>query len=61
MDVVVRFGAATANEGFAYFARLEALGQRLHEILGQPVDVVAEPVRRPQPRRHIETDSVFVF
>ena len=46
VDVVVRFGAAAANEGFAYFARLEALGQRLHEILGRPVDVVAEPPRR---------------
>jgi hypothetical protein len=36
VDVVVRFSAAAANEGFAYFARLEALGQRLHEILGWP-------------------------
>ena len=61
MDVLVRFGAAAANEGFAYFARLEALGQRLHEILGRPVDVVVEPVRRPQLRRNIETDSVLVF
>jgi hypothetical protein len=61
VDVVVRFGAAAANEGFAYFARLEAIGQRLHEILGRPVDVVAEPVRKPQLRRNIEADSVLVF
>jgi hypothetical protein len=60
-DVVVRFGAAAANEGFAYFARLEVLGQRLHEILGRPVGVVAEPVRKPRLRRNIETDSVLVF
>jgi hypothetical protein len=26
LDVVVRFGKAAVNEGFAYFARLEALG-----------------------------------
>ena len=58
---VVRFGAAAANEGVAYFARLEALGQRLNEILGRPVEVAAEPVRRPQVRRNIETDSVLVF
>jgi uncharacterized protein len=61
VDVVVRLGAAAANEGLAYFARLEALGQRLHAILGRPVDVVAEPVRRSQLRRNIETDSVLVF
>jgi hypothetical protein len=61
VDVVVRFGAAAANEGFAYFARLEALGQRLREILGRPVDVVGEPVRKPQLRRNIKTDSVLVF
>jgi hypothetical protein len=61
VDVVIRFGATAATEGFAYFARLEALGQRLHEILGRPVDVVAEPVRRPQLRRNIKTDSVLVF
>ena|SRR5438477_4077156 len=61
IDVVVRFGGAAANEGFAYFARLEALGQRLHEILGRPVDVVAEPVRRRQLRRNIEKDSVLIF
>ena len=61
VDVVVRLGAAAANEGFAYFARLEALGQRLQEILRRPVDVVAEPVRRPQLRRNIQADSVLVF
>src|SRR5271167_1817360 len=63
VDVLVGFGAAAANEGFAYFARLEALGQRLQEIRGRgrPVDVVAEPVRRPQLRRHIESDSMLVF
>jgi uncharacterized protein len=61
VDVLVRFGAAAADEGFAYFARLEALGKRLHEILGRPVDVVAEPVRRPQLRRNIETVWVLVF
>ena len=47
VDAVVRFGAAAANEGFAYLARLKALGQRLREIFGRPVDIVAEPVRRP--------------
>ena len=61
VDAVVRFGAAAANEGFAYFARLEALGERLHEILGRPVDVVAESVRKPQLRRNIEADSMLVF
>jgi hypothetical protein len=61
VDAVVRLGAAAANEGFAYFAQLEALGQRLQEILCRPVDVVAEPVRRPQLRRNIQADSVLVF
>jgi hypothetical protein len=61
VDVVARFGAAVANEGFAYFARIEVLSQRLHKIVGRPVDVVAEPVRKPQLRRNIESDSMLVF
>ena len=61
VDVVVSLGAAVTQGGFAYFSRLEALGHRLQEILGRPVDIVAEPVRKERLRRNIETDSVLVF
>lgn len=61
VDVVVSLGAAAAKGGFAYFSRLEALGRRLQEILGRPVDIVTEPVRKERLRRNIETDSVLVF
>jgi len=40
---------------------LEALTQRLQEILGCPVDIVTEPVRKERLRRIIERDATVAF
>ena len=61
VDVLIRLGAEASHEGFAYFGRLEALNQRLREIIGRPVDIVAEPVNKERLRRNIEKDAVLVF
>lgn len=61
VDVVIRFDATAAQEGFAYFGRLAGLGRRLDNIVGRPVDIVAEPVRKERLRRAIERDAVRVF
>lgn len=61
VDVVVRLAAEAAQEGFAYFGRLAALRRRLDEIVGRPVDIVAEPVRKERLRCAIEREAVRVF
>ena len=59
VDVVVRLTEGVA--GFAYFGRLDQLSRRLEAILGRPVDVVAEPVRKDRLRRKIEEDLTVAF
>ena len=61
VDVVVRLSEEAARGGFAYFGRLDALTHRLTGILGRPVDVVAEPVRKDRLRRAIENESAIAF
>jgi predicted nucleotidyltransferase len=61
VDVVVRLTEEASQGGFAYFGRLDALRDRLSAIVGHPVDVITEPVRRDQLRRAIETESALAF
>lgn len=61
IDVVVRLSEEAAEGGFSYFGRLEALSRRLRQILGQPVDVVAEPVHKDRLRRNIEKERALAF
>ena len=61
VDVVVCLSEEASQGGFAYFGRLEALSRRLHEILGRPVDLIAEPVSKDQLRRNIEKERLLAF
>jgi uncharacterized protein len=61
VDVVIRLSPESYESGFAYFGRLEALTQRLQEILGCSVDIVTEPVRKERLRRIIERDATVAF
>jgi predicted nucleotidyltransferase len=61
VDVVVRLTSEASQGGFAYFGRLDELTQRLREILGCPVDVIAEPVRKDRLRQSIECEAMFAF
>ena len=61
VDLLVRFTEEAEQEGFAYFGRLDALARRLKVILGRPVDVVAEPVRKDRLRRAIEREGARAF
>jgi predicted nucleotidyltransferase len=47
--------------GFAYFGRLAALIERLRDILGCPVDVVTEPIRKERLRRQVEKEAIRAF
>ena len=61
VDVVVRLDDDFASGGFEYFGRLEDLRERLSQILGCKVDVVAEPIRKERLRRDVEEDRVLAF
>lgn len=61
VDVLVRLDDAVRRSGFRYFGQLAALGERLRDILGAEVDVVAEPVRKERLRRAIDRDRIVAF
>jgi predicted nucleotidyltransferase len=61
VDVVVRLSPEAAQGGFAYFGRLDALIQRLEQILGCSVDIVTEPVRKERLRQNIEREATLAF
>jgi uncharacterized protein len=61
IDVAVRLGPNFSKPGFDYFSRLDDLEKRLSEILGRPVDVVEEPVRKPQFQMEIDRDRAVAF
>jgi uncharacterized protein len=61
IDVVIRLSDEASQGGFAWFGRLDALTHRLQDIVGRPVDVVTEPVRKARLRREIEKESARAF
>jgi predicted nucleotidyltransferase len=61
VDVTVRLTPEASKGGFAYFGRLDELTRRLREILGCPVDVIAEPVRKDRLRQNIEREATLAF
>src|SRR5262249_30649521 len=59
IDVAVRLH--DGPHGFAYFGRLDRIEERLSEILGRPVDVVAEPARAQRIQSAIERDRLLAY
>lgn len=61
IDILVRFAPGAERTGFAYFGRTEELTRRLEAILGRPVDLIVEPVRKDHLRRRVEEDRTVAF
>jgi predicted nucleotidyltransferase len=61
VDVLVKLEDDPDQSGFAYVGRLERLTLRLAAMLGRPVDIVTEPVRKDRLRRRIERDRILAF
>ena len=61
IDVAVRLGDDFSSGGFDYFYQLDQLEQRLSQLLGCKVDVVAEPVRKQLFQREIDRDRALAF
>src|SRR5882724_11387286 len=58
VDLVIRVSDQVRHRGFAYFGHLDRLGQQLGSILGQPVDIIVEPVESDRLRRQIEKERI---
>jgi hypothetical protein len=50
-----------SSGGFGYFWRLDELQKRLSRLLGCPVDVVTEPVRKERFQSAIDRDRALAF
>jgi predicted nucleotidyltransferase len=61
VDVVVRLADDPTARGFRHIGRLDALTRQLESILGRPVDVITEPVRKDGLRRQIEKERALAF
>jgi hypothetical protein len=61
VDIVVRLSPDASQGGFTYFGRLDEINRRLEQILGGPVDVVTEPVRKERLRQAIEREAALAF
>jgi predicted nucleotidyltransferase len=61
VDIAVRLSDDFAHGGFEYIGRLEDLRQRLCQIVGGEVDIIAEPIRNDRLRRNVEEDRVLAF
>jgi predicted nucleotidyltransferase len=61
IDLAVRLSEDFARGGFEYIGRLEALRERLQEIVGNEVDLVTEPIRKERLRRDVEQERILAF
>jgi len=61
VDILVRLSPDAAAGGVAYFGHIDTLASRLEAIVGRPVDLIAEPIRKDQLRRRVQKDRVIAF
>jgi predicted nucleotidyltransferase len=61
VDLAMRVGAGFSSGGFDHFGQLEALRERLRDLLGCEVDLVEEPAARPRLRDVIAREGVRAF
>jgi uncharacterized protein len=57
IDLAVMFDPARKIDMFEF----AAIGARLEDVLGAPVDLVTEPARKPRLQAEIERDRIRVF
>jgi predicted nucleotidyltransferase len=61
VDVAVRLGDNFSARGLDYFSRMSELEGRMSSILGCPVDVIEEPVRKKRFQTEIDRDRALAF
>jgi uncharacterized protein len=60
VDIAVHLAPSSAR-GLAYLGRLEDIKERLAELLGAPVDLIAEPTARRRLQQAIDRDRCRAF
>ncbi|MEO5922958.1 MAG: nucleotidyltransferase domain-containing protein [Bryobacteraceae bacterium] len=61
VDVAVQLDKSFSKGGFDHYGQLAELQQHLAAILGCPVDIVEEPVRKPHLQQEIDQDRAVAF
>jgi predicted nucleotidyltransferase len=61
IDIAVTLDPRNTPRGFAHISRLETIESVLRHILGSPVDVIDEPVRRPDIQAAIDRDRIRAY
>ena len=61
IDIAVRLDESFSTGGFDYFWQRERLRENLSKLLGSSVDVVEEPVRKPDLQQEIDRDRTLAF
>lgn len=61
VDIAVRLNDRFSKGGLDYFWQRQQLRESLAKLLGCPVDVVEEPVRKPQLQQAIDRDRALAF
>ena len=61
IDVAVRLDRNFSDGGIDYFWQRELLRENLSKLFGRKVDLVEEPVRKPEFQREIDKDRAIVF
>lgn len=61
VDILVRLAPEARRTGFAYFGHIDALTRRLEAILGKPVDLITEPIRKQHLRHRLQRDRSIAF
>lgn len=61
VDVLLQFDETSKRQGLAHVGRLMDLQERLATLLGHPVDIASEPMRRASFRERVERDRILAF
>src|SRR5262249_37160469 len=61
VGIAVRLDESFSTGGFDYFWQRERLRENLSKLLGSSVDVVEEPVRKPELQQEIDRDRTLAF
>ncbi len=61
VDLAVRLTPEFSRGGLDYFGRIEALQERLTQILGRPVDLIEEPAEATHLQERIDEERAVAF
>jgi predicted nucleotidyltransferase len=61
IDIAIKVGTSFSSGGLDFLKRLDDMQERLSVLLACPVDLIAEPVRKPRLQKQIDRDRAVAF